>query len=263
MSTYGNRSRYLEAQEIAAWLTPIQTTGTLGARYQQRDGTSEDQGAGAISGSDGSRLPDLGTLASFDNWLSVASTILYRASSLAKWNPASTTFDSDAWNAYLYKVGTIPFFLMTDSKSRDVSITSTSLKGTIDAVSDMIGAITTGDVLNGVITSIQKIATLAIENQGLTQKDNQQTQGVLSVKASNLYVGCFWTSITMEYKKGKGYEQLNQSISIRRFYGVLDFAKCQRNSDAIKQWDGQSVGDWGNNTGSAGKQPNQSPAWNN
>lgn len=210
---YKNRSEYQEAQELATWLTPVQISPALQNKYQQRDGLGEDQGAGAISGSDGSRLPDLGLLASFDNWLSVASTILYKASTLSGWNPASTTFNADAWNAYLAKVGTIPFFLMTDSKSRDVNISSTSLKATIDAVSDMIQAISTGDLFNGVVTSIQKIATVAVENKGQTQKDNQQTQGVLSVKASNLYVGCFWTSISMEYKSGKGYEQLNQSIS--------------------------------------------------
>jgi hypothetical protein len=67
----------------------------------------------------------------------------------------------------------------------------------------------------------------------------------------------------MQYKSGKGYEQLQQSLKIYRGYGVLDFDKCKRHADRLLEWDGQDVDEWEKEAASYPKPPNDSPAWNN
>ncbi|WP_438016864.1 hypothetical protein WMF18_39715 [Sorangium sp. So ce315] len=257
-----------EALDIASWLIPapviphemLTTLKLSGGRAL--DDVSEDSGTGNTFGGDGSILPDLGPLKSLGSWPSVGSTIVHKVEQLTGFNPASTDFNPTSWNAFLQKFSTMPFFLNFTSDSRVASISSLSLDQAVGAVDDLLKAFTTENTFNAVVTSIKKIAQLALENKGQTQKNNFQQQGVLSVKESQLYIGTIRTIVEMKYKSGKGYEQLTQEISVYRGFGVLDFSKCIRQHEILEGWDGQNVEEWEKGTASAPVPPNQSPAWN-
>lgn len=260
--------RQQEALQIASWAMPSPMVQypelakkLKGPLASAAFAGTLDKGVGNVFGGDSSLLPDMGPLADFESWESVAATICHRAEKTSGFNPGDTKFDQNAWNEYLRKFSTIPFFLSFTSDSRSASISSLSLEKSVSAVDDLIKSFVTADVFTAVVTSIKKIAQLAIENEGQTQKNNSQQQGVLSRKGSQLYLGTIRTEVTMEYKSGKGYEQLSQSLSIHRAYGVLDFSKCKRNSDLIREWDGRDAEEWGANTASYSKRPNGSPAW--
>jgi hypothetical protein len=252
-----------EAVEVALWDTPSpELDAAMMAELSQLDSGDNDQAVGNKAGGDGSVLPDLGSLSSFGSWESVASTIVHKAVTLSGFNPGSPDFDPVAWNNFIQKFATIPFFLTYTFDNRQASITKLSLKNAVDAVSDLVENIMTPQNFQGIVTTIKKIGTLALENKGQTQKNTNQQVGVLSRHASTLYLGAVRTDVTMEYKKGKGYEQLQQTLNVYRGYGVLDFDKCRRHSDTLLKWDGQDVDDWENGTASASKPPNESPAWN-
>jgi hypothetical protein len=252
-----------EAVEITLWQTPSPEpdAATMSA-LPQFDSGSNDQAVGNKAGGDGSSLPDLGPLSSFGSWESVASTIVHKAETLSNFNPGSPNFDPVAWNNFLQKFSTIPFFLTYTYDNRNASISSLSLERGVDAVSDLIQNIMTPENFQGIVTSIKKMATLALETEGQSEKNNNQQVGVLSRHASQLYLGAVRTEVAMEYNKSGKYEQLQQTLNIYRGYGVLDFDKCKRNSDKLLAWDGQTVDDWENATASAPKSPNDSPAWN-
>ncbi|MEU5690813.1 hypothetical protein [Actinosynnema sp. NPDC020468] len=263
MTEISQSQLHREAVEIALWEvpSPAPDADTL-AELSRLDSGGDDQGVGNKSAGDGSVLPDLGSLSTFGSWESVASTIVHKAVTLSGFNPGTAEFDPVAWGNFLNKFATIPFFLTYTYDNRDTSITKLSLKGAVDAVSDLVENIMTPENFKGILTTIQKIGTLALENKGQTQKNSNQQVGVLSRHASSLYLGAVRTEVAMEYRSGKGYEQLQQSIKVYRGYGVLDFDKCKRNSDTLLNWDGQDVNDWENGTASASKTPNDSPAWN-
>ena len=210
---------------------------------------------------DGSALPDLGSLSTFGSWESVASTIVHKAVTLSGFNPGSADFDPVAWNNFLHKFATIPFFLTYTFDNRDASISKISLQKGVDAISDLVENIMTPANFQGIVTTIKKIATLALENQGQTQKNSNQQVGVLSRHDKTLYLGAVRTQVEMEYKSGKGgYEPLQQTLTIYRGYGVLDFDKCIRNAKTLIKWD-SLVNAWVRNTSSYAVSPNGSPAW--
>ncbi|HEX6356336.1 hypothetical protein [Actinophytocola sp.] len=252
-----------EAVEIALWQmpSPEPDAATMSA-LSQFDSGSNDQAVGNNAAGDGSSLPDLGPLSSFGSWESVASTIVHKAETISGFNPGSPNFDPVAWDNFLKKFSTIPFFLTYTYDNRNASISSLSLEKGVEAVSDLIQNLMTPENFQGIVTSIKKMATLALQNKGQSEKNSNQQVGVLSRHASQLYLGAVRTDVAMEYKSGKGYEQLQQTLNIYRGYGVLDFDKCKRNSDKLLGWDGQDVDDWEKGTASASKSPNDSPAWN-
>ncbi|NEO30924.1 MAG: hypothetical protein F6K36_10935 [Symploca sp. SIO3C6] len=249
----------IEAAEIARWLTPIPRIDVP----VLADGQGEDQGVGNHFSDDGSLLPDLGPLTDFGSWASVLSTIDKRSLTTSGFNPADPNFDMNAWLAYADKFGTNPFFLNIQNQFRRNEISSTSLSGAIDAVEDMLHSFVTENTFDAIVTSIKKIAQLAVENESQTQKDNYQQQGVISTLESKMYGGYFRTSVEMTYKSGKGYEQLTQTVEVLKIQGTLDFDKCKRHADTIREWDREGIGDWGVNTSSNPFPPNDSPAWDN
>jgi hypothetical protein len=232
------------------------------SKLSQFDSGNNDQAVGNDAVGDGSSLPDLGSLSEFGSWESVASTIVHKAVTLSDFNPGSPNFDLIAWNNFLQKFSTIPFFLTYQYDNRNASISSLSLEKGVDAVSDLIESFMTPQNFQGVVTAIKKMATLALQNEGQRQKNNNQQVGVLSRHASQLYIAAVRTAVAMQYKSGKGYEQLQQTLDIYRGYGVLDFDKCKRNASTLLEWDREDVDEWENGTASASLPPNQSPAWN-
>ncbi|HEY8984574.1 MAG TPA: hypothetical protein VIU15_33990 [Streptomyces sp.] len=253
-----------EAAEIALWgmpsPTPDAATRSALARF---DAGSDDQAVGNNAAGDGSSLPDLGPLSDFGSWESVASTIVHKAETISGFDPGSTKFDLTAWTHFLTKFSTIPFLLGFASDNRYAAISSLSLEKGVDAVSDLVQNLMTPQDYQGIVTSIKKMATLALQNEGQTEKNNNQQVGVLSRHASQLYLGALRTEVVMQYKKGKGYEQLQQTLTVYRGYGRLDFDMCKRHSDKLLDWDGKNVDDWTDDTASADKKPNDSPAWDN
>lgn len=252
-----------EAIEIARWLIPLPEidSALLPKTPYFLQGNSLDQGVGNRFGTDGSRLPDLGLLSSMGNWASVGATIDRKAKELAGFDPVSTVFDEWRWCDYAYKFVSLPFWSSTSVQKQEISISSLSLNQAVNAISNMLSVIASQNTINEVITSVQKIATLAMENKGATQKNNFQQQGVISIKSGNMTMGYFRASVAMTYKSGKGYQQLTQNIGVHQFYGFLDFDKCKRNANTILQWDSMSVSDWAKDTSSANKPPNNSPSW--
>ncbi|MCG3754394.1 hypothetical protein [Amycolatopsis sp. Poz14] len=251
-----------EALEIALWQTSYpELEAAARSALQDFDADSNAQGVGNKAAGDNSLLPDLGPLSKFGSWESVGSTIVHRAVTLSGFNPGSEKFDPVAWSVFLQKFSTIPFFLTYTFDNRDASISKTSLKKAVEAVSDLVENIMTPENFQGIVTTIQKIGQLALENEGRKQKNSNQQVGVLSRHQSALYLGAVRTAVEMEYKSGKGYEQLNQTIYVYRGYGVLDFEKCKRHADTLLKWDGQDVDDWEKDTASSSKPPNESPAW--
>jgi hypothetical protein len=262
MTTLNKYQLHREAVELAAWQTPSPALpSSARSVLASFDAGSQDQSIGNRSVGDGSQLPSLGSLSSFGSWESVASTIVHKATSLSNFNPGATAFDPVAWSNFLQKFSTVPFLMTYVFDYREASISSLSLGKGVDAVADLIQSFMTPENFSSVVTTIKKMAQLALENKGQTEKNSNQQTGLLSRKSSQLYLGVVRTEVAMQYKSGKGYEQLTQTIRVYRGYGVLDFNKCLRSSDTLLQWDNQDVGDWENNTASASKPPNNSPAW--
>ncbi|WP_370937082.1 hypothetical protein [Amycolatopsis sp. cg13] len=79
----------------------------------------------------------------------------------------------------------------------------------------------------------------------------------------NLRLGRLQTAVRMEYKTGKGYEQLNQESTVSRLFGNLDYGLCVRNVETLLAWDRQDVHDWVKGASSSPYPPNHSPAWGN
>ncbi|SDF97320.1 hypothetical protein SAMN05216553_104421 [Lentzea fradiae] len=254
----------LEKLEISLWQAPSPSpdSETLSA-LSLFDAGDNSLGVGNKSVEDDSPLPDLGPLAKFRTWESVGSTIVHKAVTTSNFNPGSEKFDPVAWENFLRKFSTIPFFLTYTSDYREAAISKTSLEQAVNAVSDLIENIVTKVNFEGIVKSIKKVGELAVENKGEKQSNSNQQIGVLSRHDRHLYLGTVRTSVAMEYKSGKGYEQLNQQLNVYRGYGVLDFDKCKRNAETLLKWDTQDVEEWEQDTASYPVPPNESPAWNN
>jgi hypothetical protein len=252
-----------EAIEIARWLTllPEIDSALLPKTPSFLQGNSLDLGVGNRFGTDGSRFPDLGPLSSMGNWASVGATMDRKAKELAGFDPVSTVFDEWRWYDYAYMFVSLPFWSSSSVQDQEISISSLSLNPAVNAISNRLSVLASQNTINEVITSVQKIATLAMENKGATQKNNFQQQGVISIKSGNMSMGYFRGSVTMTYKSGKGYQQLTQNIGVQQFYGILDFNWCRWFAGLILEWDSMSVSDWETDTSSANKPPNNSPAW--
>ncbi|WHT22972.1 hypothetical protein N8J89_18445 [Crossiella sp. CA-258035] len=254
-----------EALAIALWQTPFPEpdTGTI-SELSQSDAPSQEQVVGNIAVGDGSVLPDLGAdLSKFGSWESVGSTIVHRAETLSGFNPKGGKFDPVAWEKFLNKFTTIPFFLAYTLDYRDAAISKTSLKKAVDAVADLLENITTKENFEDILKTIKKVVAVAVKNNGQKEKNANLQVGILSRNKGKLYLGAARTTVQMVYKKGKGCEQLQQTLKIYRGYGVLDFDMCKRNADTLKKWDFKNVDDWVRDTNSYGVPPNDSPAWNN
>lgn len=253
-----------EASELAMWLTPFDASRSLVAPKSRALGDDEsvDQAVGNDFASDGSALPDLGPLAKLGSWPNVAAVLDRKAMSISGFNPASTNFNETSWEGYLYKFSTLPFFTTISKTDRNVSITELSLKGVIGAIFDLVENIVAGPQIETIVTSVKKIAELAMTNKERAQKDNYQKQGLISIKDSMLTLAFLRCSVEMRYQEGKGYQQLTQTINIFQFSGRLDFEKCKRAANQILGWDQTDVDSWEANTGSSNLVPNSCPAWN-
>jgi hypothetical protein len=267
MTTLNKYQLHREAVEFAAWQTPSLThPSSARSRLASFDAESQDQSIGNCAIGDGSQLPSLGSLSSFESWESVASTIVHKVASLSNFNPGATEFDPVAWGNFLQKFSTLPFLMSFGSGLRELPISPLSLEGGIAAVKDLGQNLMTPENFGPVVTTIKKMGQLALESAGATagateEKSSNQQLGLLSRKSSRLYLGIARTGVVMQYKPGKGYEQIKQMIGLHMSYGTLDFDKCQRYANMLLQWDRQGVDDWVNGTASASKPPNNSPAW--
>jgi hypothetical protein len=259
MTTFDDRFSGQEAQEISTWLEHREPRD-IGTIKRAASG-NEDQATGAVSGTDGSSVPALGVLSRFESWSAVASTMLHKAETLSGWNPESVELHEAAWELYLSKVSTLPFFTSTNSRQRDVSISATSLKPIIDALDAMTSASAVRDVFAAIVESVKKVATVAVENRQAEDKRSYLAQGVLSIRDSQLHVAYFVAPALMTYRAGKGYDPATQVLSIRGFSGVLDFGKCQRHAAMLLGWTGITAEEWCRRTTSAAAEPNGSPAW--
>ncbi|WHT22971.1 hypothetical protein N8J89_18440 [Crossiella sp. CA-258035] len=254
-----------EAMRIALWEAPLPEldAATLSA-LSQLDDKDNTQAVGNKSGGDSSKLPELGPLEpEFKSWESVGSTIVHKAVALSGFNPGSEKFDPVAWEKFLNKFATIPFFLKYTLDYRDAAISKTSLKKAVDAVADLLENIMTKEDFKGIVETMKKIGQLALENEGRKQSNSNQQVGALSRHNGHLYLGAVRTRVEMEYKKSKGHEQLNQGLSVYRGYGDLDFDMCKSQSSKLKTWQRKNVEEWEKDGSSNGKKPNDSPAWDN
>lgn len=269
MATLSDTQLMQETSRIVEWARPRTEeerkqlldlmqgfSGGCGLNY-----TGEDSGVGNVVGRDGSSLPPLGVLSSFGSWESVASTVLKRAEQCSSFNSQSTFYDFIAWLFYRLQFSTIPFFSTFNYRFAYASISSMSLSQLIGTVRSLTGEYVTSAMLDQIVTSIKKIAQLAVENEGRVQKNSSLQQGVLSTRGCNLYAGTLRTTVVMEYKKGKGYEQINQQLTVTQDLGTLDFEMCKRQSSILFSWDGRDVEEWASKTSSASRRPNSSPAW--
>ncbi|MEU5690810.1 hypothetical protein [Actinosynnema sp. NPDC020468] len=271
MSTGTEEQARREAVEIALWAQGRQAPprevlaelGLLGPDGRVLADDGQEAGAGNAYGEDGSRLPDLGPLAPFGSWQSVAATILRKTADSAGFDQTSTVFDVFQWILFEIQFASMPFLYDITEDSRDVSISSLSLSPAVRAVTDLVGGLVTEDALTGIVDSIKKIGQLAVENPGQPEKNSNVQQGVLTVADGNVRLGLLRTAVRMEYRSGKGYQQLNQEISVSRLFGNLDYGMCLRNADILLEWDGQDVDDWVNGTSSSPFPANTSPAWDN
>ncbi|MEV4237010.1 hypothetical protein ACIBJI_10805 [Nocardia sp. NPDC050408] len=252
-----------EAVEITLWQMPShKPDAATMSELSQFDSESAELAVGNIAVEDGSSLPDLGPLSKFSTWESVAATLMRKAASLSGFNPESTAFDPVAWNNYIYKFSAMPAFSGYRNDTRSTFISPLSLGKVVDAVEDLAQSFMTPENFNAVMETIKKIGQLALENQGEAEKQSFQQVGLLSRNRGNLYLGVVRTEVTMMYKAGKGYEQLQQDLSICCRYGVLDFDNCIRNASTLLQWDPVDMTEWEGGTASASYSPNQCPAWN-
>ncbi|MFX0577011.1 hypothetical protein [Nocardia nepalensis] len=269
MSTLIREQLRREALEIAMWAEgrqapPQEMLAKLGLRGPdgcELDDSNQETGVGNAYGWDNSGLPSLGPLASFGSWQSVAATILRKTEDSAGFDQSSTTFDVFQWIIFALQFETMPFLVNITGDSRSVSISSLSLSPAISAVTELVGGLVTADTLTGIINSLKKIGQLAVQNKGLQEKDSNVQQGVLTVVNGDLRLGLLRTTVQMEYKTGKGYQQLNQQITVSRLFGSLDYDMCIRNAETLLEWDGQDVNGWVNGASSFNYPPNTSPAW--
>lgn len=258
-----------EAVEIAMWahgrqalprevLAKLELLGTDGRELAEG---GQETGVGNVCKGDGSELPGLGPLVSFGSWQSVAATILRKTEESAAFDQSSTLFGLISWIVFELQFKTMPFLANIISDSRGVSISSLSLSPAISAVTDLVGGLVTTEALTGIVNSLKKIGQLAVENKGREEKNSNVQQGVLTVVNGDLRLGLLRTSVRMKYETGKGYQQLNQQITVSRLFGSLDYDKCVRNAGTLLEWDGQDVNDWVHRASSSAYPPNTSPAW--
>jgi hypothetical protein len=257
-----------EALEIAMWaqgrqppprevLAKLQLLGPDG----ELDDSNQETGVGNAYGGDDSGLPGLGPLAFFGSWQSVAATILRKTEDCTGFDQSSTLFDLIQWIIFEIQFATMPFLTGITSDSRSASISSLSLSQAISAVTELVGGLVMSDTLTGIINSLKKIGQLAVQNEGRQEKDSNVQQGVMTVVNGDLRLGLLRTTVQMEYKTGKGYQQLNQQITVSRRFGSLDYDMCIRNAETLLEWDGQDVDSWVNGASSYPYPPNTSPAW--
>lgn len=266
MRISGEEQSRREAFEIALWAEgrpelSIEELAKLGLGAD--DGQDQEKGVGNTYGGDDSGMPGLGPLAPFGSWQSVAATIMRKTADSARFDQLSTVFDLYRWIVFGNQFTTMPFLVDVTGDSRSVSISSLSLAPAISAVTELVGGLVTPDTLTGIVNSIKKIGQLAVENKGLREKNSNVHQGVLTVVNGDLRLGRLQTTVQMEYKTGKGYQQLNQRLTVSRFFGRLDYGLCLRNSEILLAWDRQDVHDWAKGTSSSPYPPNTSPAWGN
>lgn len=254
-----------EATELAYWLTPLPELQLESYALYRAGAGDKSHELGTIrqfAPDSATPLPDLGPLKKFGSWASVAATIDRKAIQLSGYNPAATEFDEVKWEAYKQKLSTAPFWTTKTTRLRQAEIASLSLKGAVDAVEDIAVAFVSAGSIGAIIEGIKKIGQLAVENEGKTNKESFQEQGVTSEKNGLLYVGQIRTSVEMTYKSGKGYQQSRQSLIINSFHAVLDFDKCKRSAATLLDWDFNDIEEWENSGNSQHQQPNNSPAWN-
>ncbi|MFE4515851.1 hypothetical protein ACFRMQ_16865 [Kitasatospora sp. NPDC056783] len=265
MSTLIQEQLRREALEIAIWAEgrPAPLWETLEKLGLLGDDSHQETGVGNTYGWDSSGLPGLGPLAPFGSWQSVAATILRKAEDSAGFDQSSTEFDVIRWINFRDQFETMPFLADITEDSHGASISSLSLRPVISAVTNLVGGLVTSDTLTGIINSIKKIAELAVQNKGRQQKNSNVQQGVLTVVNGDLRLGLLRTTVQMEYKTGKGYQQLNQQVTVSRLFGSLDYDKCVRNAETLLEWDGRDVHDWVNGASSSPYPLNTSPAWDN
>jgi hypothetical protein len=264
MTQISKSQLHREAVQIATWMAPPpQLEAASSSKVTSLDAASQEQVVGNVAVGDGSALPDLGPLSSFGSWENVASTLLFKTAAVSGFNPGSPNFDPVAWHNFLVKFSTIPFLLSYTSTTRHASFSSLTLNQVTAAVSDLIQPFVTPENFNSVVTTLKKMAALAVQNKGQTEKDSNQQLGILSRKSGQLYLGIVRTSVEMQYKSSKGgYEPLQQDLSIYCGYGVLSFDKCKRTASTLLAWGPQDVNAWVSSTDSDSVSPNGSPAWN-
>ncbi|GAA1934765.1 hypothetical protein [Kitasatospora viridis] len=271
MSALSTQQSQREALEIALWAQTRQPPppellaklGLLGPDGRALDTSDQETGVGNAYHEDGSGLPALGPLAPFGSWQSVAATILRKTEESAGFDQSSTQFDLFAWVVFASQFQSMPFLVNLVDNTLSASISSLSLGPAIWMVSELLGGLLSSDALTGVINSIKKIGQLAVENKGLQQKNSNVQQGVLTVANGQLRLGLLRTVVQMEYRTGKGYQQLNQQITVSRLFGSLDYDMCIRNAGTLLEWGGRDLDDWLYGTASFPYPPNTSPAWGN
>ncbi|EGX58608.1 hypothetical protein SZN_16937 [Streptomyces zinciresistens K42] len=269
MSTVNQQQLLREALAIAMWAQPKQAPprealaklGLPGPVGRELDYGDQETGVGNTCGGDSGGLPGLGPLAPFGSWQSVAATILRKTEDSAGFDQSSTLFDLIRWIIFELQFETMPFLAQVTDDSRDEYISSLSLSPAISAVTDLVGGLVTPDTLTGIINSVRKIGQLAVQNEGQQEKDSNVQQGILAVVDGDLRLGLLRTTVQMEYRTGKGYQQLNQQITVSRLFGSLDFDMCIRHAETLLEWDGRDVDDWVNGASSSPYPPNTSPAW--
>ncbi|MBB5803055.1 hypothetical protein F4560_002823 [Saccharothrix ecbatanensis] len=250
-----------EAVEIALWEMPSpRLDAAMTSALAQFDSKNQEQVVGNVDVGDGSGLPDLGPLSSFGSWENVASTVLFKTAALSGFNPGSLDYDPVAWNKFLQRFSTIPFFATYTVDRRSASISPLALDKIVDAVSDLVQNFMTPQNFEDVKTAVKKMAALATRTEGQPEKDSNQQLGLLSRNVGKLYLGAVRTTVAMRYKQGKGYEAPPQTLDIYRGFGVLDFDKCIRHANTLLTW-GTQVNAWVRNTNSYAVSPNDSPAW--
>ncbi|WP_428936448.1 hypothetical protein [Streptomyces sp. ACT015] len=269
MSTSNQERSAREALAIVRWTEAGQTPSRAvsaeverpGPHGRELDESNQETGVGNSYGGDGGGLPGLGPLSDFGSWESVAATVLRKTEDSAGFDPSSTSFNRCQWVAFENQFQTMPFLTDITSQSRDTSISSLSLLPAVSTVTQLVGGLVAPDTLADIINSIKKIGQLAVQNEGLQEKDTNMQLGVLTVVDGDLRLGLLRTTVRMEYRTGKGYQQLNQQITVSSLIGSLDFGMCVRNAEALLAWDGQDVNGWVNGTSSSAYPPNTSPAW--
>ncbi|GBE75436.1 hypothetical protein myaer87_26630 [Microcystis aeruginosa NIES-87] len=258
---------YEQAKAIEIWDAPLslETRSALSEiAIPKAKGASvgRDMGVGNNVNTDGSRLPKLPKeLRAFKDWEGVVATINRRCYQNAQFDPMTANFDAAAWAVYDHQLKSAPFWVNTNTKSRDVKITEISLQPLIDAIGNLIQAYVTPLGWLDIQTTVKKLGELATSNVGQEQKDTYEQSGLITVSASTLYVCNTRTQVSFTKREGKGYHQLAQTLTIETFVGTLDFDKCKRSAETLKKWDQTDIDQWETQTASYSKPPNTSPAW--
>lgn len=261
MSTLNQEQLRRETLEIAMWAQGRPAPPREVLAKLELDDSNQETGVGNVYGGDNSGLPSLGPLASFGSWQSVAATILRKTEDSAGFDQSSTVFDPIRWIFFELQFETMPFLANITDDSRSVSISALSLWPAISAVTELVGGLVTSDTLTGIINSLKKIGQLAVQNEGQQEKDSNMQLGVLTVVNGDLRLGLLRTTVQMEYETGKGYQQLNQQITVSRLFGSLDYDMCIRNAETLLEWDGQDWNGWVYGASSFPYPLNTSPAW--